>query len=170
MKPAKKKRSVARRSKRSPPKLRDLMTSPVLTLTAGQPASDAWALLRAEEVRHAVVLRGRSVIGVVSDRDLGGPNGGAARRGKTVGEMMRPDPIVLGAGADVEQAAEIFEEAHIGCVPVLEGRDLVGIVTRTDLLRLLAPRAAPKPRAPRRGAAEAPRPPRLASPNADKWH
>ncbi len=149
--------------------LRDVMTAPVFTLTAGQTASDAWALMRAEEVRHAVVLRGRGIIGVLSDRDLGGPNGGAVRRGKTVSDLMHEDPVVAEADTPVADAAELVATSHGGGLPVLEGAKLVGIVTRTDLLRLIAKgKKAPATRPGRPGAAELPRPPRVASPNVDK--
>ena len=146
--------------------LRDVMTAPVFTVTAGQTASDAWALMRAEEVRHAVVMRGSAVIGVLSDRDLGGPNGGAVRRGKTVGDLMLRDPVVAAADTPVREAAELVASSRVGCLPVLDRKKLVGVVTRTDLLRLIA--KGEKARSVKPGAADLPRPPRLASPNVDK--
>lgn len=167
-KATKKTTAVRRATKKAGPTLRDVMTAPVFTLTAGQTASDAWALMRAEEVRHAVVLRGRTVIGILSDRDLGGPSGGAVRRGKTVADLMHDEPRVASADTSIVDAAVLVADGHVGCLPVLDGNKLVGIVTRGDLLRLLAPTKAAKKQGVKPGAAEIPRPPRLASPNVDK--
>jgi CBS domain-containing protein len=162
------KRPEAKRPEAKKPEkcVRDVMTAPVFTVTAGQTASDVWAVMRAEDVRHAVVLRGRAVIGVISDRDLGGPNGGAVRRGKTVGDLMHEEPLVATAETSVVHAARLVAESRVGCLPVLEGNKLIGVVTRTDLLSLLT--HGPRKRAVKPGDADVPRPPRLTSPNIDK--
>lgn len=149
------------------PRLRDVMTTEAFTLTAGQTASDAWALMRTEDVKHAIVLGGTSVVGLLSDRDLGGPNGAAVRRGKTVGDLMDEAPVLAKADLSVADAVELFGDRRLECLPVVAGKRLVGVVTRSDLLRLLAP-AKGRRRARTAGAADVPRPPRVASPNADK--
>jgi acetoin utilization protein AcuB len=123
--------------------LRELMTSPVLKVTPGLTASDALALMRDENVRHAVVLLGDTIVGVVSDRDLGGPQGGRARVGHSVADLMHSDPIVVPQAMPVDEAIHIVLERHIGCLPVVDGATLVGIVTRSDLLRLADTKAAP---------------------------
>ena len=48
---------------------------------------------------------------------------------------MSPDPIT--PQTPVEEAATIMYEGQIGGVPVMEESKLVGITTRTDLLKLL---------------------------------
>jgi CBS domain-containing protein len=156
-------------AKTSAARVRDMMNSPVMCLTAGHTASDAWAIMRAEEVRHAVVLRGSTVIGVISERDLGGVNGGAVRRGKTVADLMTEEPIVVNADLPVTTAIALVSERHVGCLPVLDGKKLVGVVTRTDLLRFLSPTKSRRP-ARKPGAADLPRPPRMTSPTLDRRH
>lgn len=125
--------------------LRNLMTTPVLKVTPGQTASDALALMRDENVRHAVVVLGSKIVGVVSDRDLGGPNGALTRLHHLVGDLMHRDPIVAPPDMRVEQAVHLVRERHIGCLPIVENRQLVGIVTRSDLLRLSDPRSKDEP-------------------------
>lgn len=149
-------------------RLLEIMQTPVLTLTAGQLASDAAALLAAEHVRHAVVLRGDEVVGVISDGDLGGPHGGVVRKGKTVGDLMTGDPIVVAPHTTVAEAVALVRERHIGCLPVLEDGRLVGIVTRSDLLRAFEPGSVSAEPRPDRGAADVPRPATPVSPNRDK--
>ncbi|MDB4937110.1 MAG: domain protein AcuB [Labilithrix sp.] len=138
----------------------------VLTVTSGLPASDAWALMDAEGVRHAVVTLGGEIIGVLSDRDLGGPHGGATRRRRLVADLMHVDATTASPGMSIERAAALVREERIGCLPIVERGRLVGIVTRSDLVRALEPRRAPtRPVRPDPGAAEIVHPPAVSSPN-----
>jgi acetoin utilization protein AcuB len=147
-------------------RLRNVMTSPVLTLATGQPASDALAVMREAGVRHAVVLLGAEIVGVISERDLGGRYGGLARRNRTVEELMHAEPIVAPPEMSVGDAVHLVREQRIGCLPVVEEGCLVGIVTRSDLLRVLDPDACDED-VPREDIDE--RPELLLSPNRDKW-
>ena len=114
------------------------MSAPVLTFATWYPAPDAWETMRAERVRHAVVLRDEKLCGVISDRDLGGPRGAALRAGRVVGDLMSAGPLVVAAPhMSVEHVARLLREKRIGCVPVVEDDVLVGIATRGDLLRAL---------------------------------
>lgn len=146
------------------------MTAPVLGLRPSDPASDALAWMRDADVRHAPVLEGKELVGVVSERDLGGPHGGAARRSRTVGDLMQPDPIVASPELEVNDAAALVRQHRIGCLPVVEDGRVVGIVTRSDLLTVLADLRRRRRGGPaRRPAAEPSRPPLVVSPNRDKW-
>lgn len=157
-------------SKRNrPDELQRVMTTPVLTLTTRQAASDAWALMHLDGVRHAVVLRGKVIVGVISDRDLGGLRGGRARRGRTVADLMHEGAITATRTTTVSEAAALVRAAGIGCLPVVERGRLVGIVTRTDLLAWLTTERG-RARTPRRrrSAEGLARPPVEFSPNLDK--
>lgn len=149
--------------------LRDLMTSPVLKVTPGQTASDALALMRDENVRHAVVMLGSTIIGIVSDRDLGGPQGGLARVHHLVGDLMHEDPIVAAPDMSAGDAVHLVRERHIGCLPIVDDTRLVGIVTRSDLLRLADPRARPGQALPPRPPDDDERTPLLLWPDRDRW-
>lgn len=148
-------------------KLREIMSSPVLTLSAAEPASDAFAAMRDGDVRHAVVVSGPRVIGVVSDRDLGGPDGGLVRKGKCVADLMRRDVVQAAPDTSVREAVVLVRERRVGCLPIVDGERLVGIVTRGDLLDALSERR--RSERVRASTADIPRAPRLASPNRDKW-
>jgi CIC family chloride channel protein len=50
---------------------------------------------------------------------------------------MTPDPIVVHPEASVADIAELMRERKINRVPVVEGKRLVGIVTRYDVLNAL---------------------------------
>lgn len=144
-----------------------LMHRDVLTVAPGMLASDALALMRAEHVRHAVVRDGAIVAGVVSDRDI-------TRFGVRVGttwlvhDVMSAPPVVVSPATAVAEAAHILRSRRIGCLPVVHGGALVGIVTRSDLLALVeAGASAPTGRLV--GAADVPRPVRCSYAMREKW-
>ena len=53
-------------------RLVDIMETAVETVEATAPAESAWQSMRLRRIHHLVVLNGRTVTGVISDRDLGG--------------------------------------------------------------------------------------------------
>lgn len=114
-------------------RLEAIMSSPVVTFHEAVPASDALATMAEAGVRHGVVVRGREVIGVVTERDLRGEH-----RRQTVADRMQRAPIVASPDTTMVAAALFMRDHAIGCVPVVAKGMLVGIVTRGDLLGALA--------------------------------
>lgn len=150
-------------------KLRDIMTAPVLSLRPGDPASDGVAWMRDAHVRHAPVLEGAELVGVISERDLGGPHGGAARVSRSISDLMQSEPIVAAPDLDARSAVGLMRQHRIGCLPIVEDGRVVGIVTRSDLLAALADLRRRDRDLVRPEAAELARPPLVVSPNRDKW-
>jgi CBS domain-containing protein len=127
-------------------RIAEIMKSPVKTVGLDEPAEDAWHKMKADRLRHLVVTEGRAIVGVLSDRDLGGTEaGGSARLGKSVREVMTPDPVTVTGATTLREAANLLRGRAIHCLPVVDdhGR-LVGIATTTDLLDLLG-RGAERP-------------------------
>ena len=58
--------------------------------------------------------------------------------GIVVKEVMSDPPITIAPHASVQEAARLMMEKKIGCLLVLEGSKLVGIVTESDMLKLVA--------------------------------
>lgn len=108
-----------------------------MTAQASEPAEDAYHRMRAHRIHHLVVLDGRNVVGVVSDRDLGGVRGARIRAGRTVGELMASPVVTAETTMTVREAANKLRGRGIGCLPVMERGRLVGIVTVSDLLELI---------------------------------
>jgi acetoin utilization protein AcuB len=88
-------------------------------------------------IHHLVVADGRRVLGVVSQRDLGGTRGEPTRRGHIVQELMTRDVVTATPATTVRQAANLLRGRSIGCLPVTDGERLVGILTVTDVLELV---------------------------------
>ena len=93
-------------------------------------------LMRSARVRHLVVVDGERVVGVVSQRDLGGTRQEALPAGR-VDRVMSSRVVVVEPDATVKDVANLMRGHGIGCMPVVEGKQLVGIVTTSDLLALI---------------------------------
>lgn len=84
---------------------------------------------------------------MISDRDVGGV--GSLRRVETVQDVMSRPVVTASPEMTVREAANLLRGRAIGCLPVMAGGKVVGIVTGTDLLELIGAgleRPAPKTR------------------------
>ncbi len=118
--------------------VRDIMHSPVITTHQGESLATAYRKLQEHGIRHLPVLDGDLLVGVVTDRDLRlatsalqpHPFPNEAR----VEQVMTRNPITTTPLDPVEEAARRMQERKIGCLPVMEGARLSGIITGPDLL------------------------------------
>jgi CBS domain-containing protein len=118
------------------------MRSPATTAAPLEEASRAWERMRTLGIRHLVVIDNTRVVGVLAWHDLSGPKGGGSRRmGRRVADLMHRNPAHVTRSTSVRRAAALLRESDSGCLPVLERGALVGVLTTSDLLCLLAARA-----------------------------
>lgn len=124
--------------------VKDSMSREIVTLAPDETAATALALCRERRIRHLPVLREGGLVGIVSDRDLrsstpalGDPSRAAALRKVLVGDVMTREVIKARPDDPIEQAANTMRERGIGCLPVLEGDELVGIVSSSDVMAAL---------------------------------
>src|SRR4029077_5391224 len=88
-------------------------------------AADALKLMRDEELDHLVVYSGATVLGIASRRDLEQRTLGL----KPVGHLMSERPPWGTPETTLAEAAELLRARSLGCLPVLERKRLVGVVT-----------------------------------------
>jgi CBS domain-containing protein len=129
-------------------KVSDIMSDQVRVVIPTLDAEDAWQYMQAEQIRHLVVIDEDRVAGILSERDLGGAHGGWTRADKTVADLMTPQALTIEPDADVREVARLMRGLVIGCFPVVDHGELVGIVTTSDLLDLLAASTLPPARRP----------------------
>ena len=115
----------------------EIMTEGVQTVPQTMPAADAWELMRRKRIHHLVVTRNSEVVGILSDRDTGSGVGADVRALHTVADLMTSQVVTVRPNDTLRTLANVMRGRTIGCAPVVEGKRLVGIVTVSDLLRLL---------------------------------
>lgn len=118
-------------------RVQEIMKTGVETVGAEATAEEAWSRMRLRRIHHLVVTRGKDVVGVVSDRDLGSLRGQGFRIGRDVVDVMTPTVVTARKDTTIRQAANLMRGRTIGSLPVVEKGKLVGIVTTSDLLVLI---------------------------------
>ena len=126
-------------------KLEDIMSTKVKSVSPDTPAEEAWEQMQFHEIRHLVVREEGQVVGILSERDLGGPAGNGRREGRTATDLMQRDVVEAKPTTTVRQAANLLRGYQIGCLPVTKKGKLKGIVTISDLLELIG-RGTQRPR------------------------
>jgi CBS domain-containing protein len=121
----------------------DIFDRHPMTTSPDEPAQALWGRMQRGGADHAVVLEHDQVAGIISRHDLMGPAGGARRRmGRSVGELMRRDVSTTTPTTSVRRAAASMRRRHVGCLPVVTRKQLVGILTVSQLLRVLEQKLA----------------------------
>jgi chloride channel protein, CIC family len=113
--------------------VRDVALRPVITLPGSMSLAEARELAASAGHQGFPVLGlGGELIGVLTRRDLVAPSGDPAR---PVAALVTRSPITVPPDASLRDAATIMARERIGRLPVLAGGRLVGIVSRSDVVR-----------------------------------
>ena len=126
-------------------RVRDIMQTKIVTISVTDRLSTVEDIMTLGRVRHIPVVHGGRLVGVLSQRDLLraslselGSFGNEARRAFLhaieIDRVMSAPAITIGPEASVQLAARLMADHKIGCLPVVEGSELVGLVTETDVL------------------------------------
>lgn len=128
--------------------LSKIMSPTLITVETHTSLRQAQRILDQYKIRHLFVMDGKRLVGIVTDRDLRK----AAPSSKSpltthereefmdelkVVEVMSRKLITASPTTTVREAAKVMVHEKIGCLPVVDGHTLVGIVTETDLLEIL---------------------------------
>jgi CBS domain-containing protein len=115
-------------------RIRDVMTESVVTAGPDKSVREVAEIMRERNVGSVVLVDNDRLTGFVTDRDLALSVLADGRDPiDHVGDHAS-SPVVTGAPEmDVSEAAELMVEHGIRRLPVLEGEELIGIVTLDDL-------------------------------------
>lgn len=121
---------------------RDIMTPAPQCVGENDTLVDAAKLMESLNV-GALPVRGddKMLKGMLTDRDIvvkclahGGDPAST-----TAGSLAEGKPVTIGADDDVEEAMSVMSEHQVRRLPVIDGHDLVGIVSQADVALALAP-------------------------------
>lgn len=122
------------------------MTRRVITIARSASLRNAWDLMERFRIRHLPVIEGGKISGILSDRDLYRAFPSItliedigllqkALDGIRVEKMMSRKLVVVEPHATLAHVAGVMNRRKLGCLPVVEKRVVLGIITSTDVLR-----------------------------------
>jgi acetoin utilization protein AcuB len=125
------------------------METSVVTLKLADNLDLADDLMRLGRIRHMPVVSNDALVGLVSQRDLfrAGISSVLQLRHKAehewlqkirVQEVMTTDLTTIGPDRPARDAVEIMLKKRIGCLPVVDGPRLVGLISESDCMRYLS--------------------------------
>jgi acetoin utilization protein AcuB len=138
--------------------VKDVMTRNPIPIDPEAPLATAMAVMKAEQIRHLPVIddAGR-LLGLITDRDVRSAvfepaliehlPASAQRHARGVRQSLEElrvrhamtwDVVTTHPQATLEHAARVMFYGRFGSLPVLEGAQLVGILTERDLLKAMS--------------------------------
>lgn len=122
-----------------------MMGSPV-TLKPEDTLDLANDVISLGRIRHIPVVKDGRLVGLLSERDLMGRAAtaifGLKQKSKSallksvlIKDIMKKKVVTVKPDTPITEAAHVMKQKKIGCVPVVRGGALVGLVTTTDILR-----------------------------------
>lgn len=131
---------------------KEFMRHPVITISPEAGLDRALVIMRTQRIRHLPVVDDkRDLVGLITDRDLrlsmeelSGPH--SAPKGlylpalTKVKSVMKTHVYTALLDTTAAEATKKLLDNKIGCLPVLEAntKNVIGIITETDMLRLLS--------------------------------
>ena len=116
-------------------KVKEIMTTSVISVPEDATVEDAARLLARHRISGLpVVNKDGGLVGLVTEYDL------ISKPGQAVADIMSRSVISVSPETDTEEVAHLLTNRRIRRVPVLQGDRLVGIVSRSDLIKQIAMR------------------------------
>ena len=128
--------------------VREIMSTDIEVVDRNDDLRSVEERMAAKQLRHLPVLEQGEIVGMVTQRDLfkaamssamgyGEKAQKAYLQSVRVKEIMVYPVVTVAPDTSVAAAADMIINKGIGCLPVVEGTKLIGMVTKTDLLRCL---------------------------------
>jgi len=126
----------------------DWMTRKVITVDLDDYLSDAITLMKEKAVKHLPVVKAGKLKGILSDRDIKEFSPSKATTldiyelhyilsNTKIKGLMKTRVLTTAPDTPVEEAAMIMLDKNIGCLPVVEGGSLCGIISDKDIFHAL---------------------------------
>ena len=134
--------------------VRDWMTPNPITIDVKTTLPDAHKLMKESHIRRLPVVDHGKLVGIVTIGDVREASPSDATSLSifelnyllaqlTVDKIMTRDPLTIQPGANIREAARLMLEHKIGGLPVMQDDTLVGIITESDIFRVLAQEPEP---------------------------
>jgi CBS domain-containing protein len=115
--------------------MRDIMSEDVVKTSAETPVADVAREMVKARVGSAIVMQGSWLIGILSERDvLRAAASGNDLTASPASEWMTKDPTTATPDTTSDEAAQLMLQGGFRHLPVVEGREVKGVVSIRDLL------------------------------------
>ena len=130
-------------------KLEEIMTTDVVTVGMDEKLKKVQEIFERHKFHHILIVDNNELVGIVSDRDLlkqlspflatkAERSRDAFTQDKRMHQIMTRHPITATRETTIKEAAQMFVEKNISCLPVLSSeKEIIGLVTWKDILRKL---------------------------------
>jgi CBS domain-containing protein len=123
-----------------------IMTSPAFSIAQDASIDEAWTLFEQQHLHHLPVVNKKQLVGILSDRDLlrfAVSNSRDKKLGNyPVARIMQPRVFSAQADTEIRAIAEVMTRHRFNAMPIInEKSEVVGVVTRADILRSLVKQA-----------------------------
>jgi CBS domain-containing protein len=116
------------------PKIKTVMTPFPYSIAASASLAEAQEMMRHHDIRHLPVCEGHALFGILVEHDLRIRH----RELAVVGDVCMRDPYVVELDTPLDVVASQMAERMAAAVLIVKTEKLVGILTVTDVCRLLA--------------------------------
>ena len=125
------------------------MTRHPITCNPEMSLADASALMKQEKVHRLPVLnKDKNLVGLITEKDIlyASPSPASSLSihemayllsKLTVGKLMNKNVVTIEKNTTVEEAARCMVDQDLSCLPVLENGKLIGIITKSDMFKIL---------------------------------
>jgi CBS domain-containing protein len=120
------------------------MSRDLLTVEAGMPVVEVAQRMADRNVGAVLVLEGGRLAGIMTERDLMRAVARGLRDDAVVGECMTRDPDTIAPDDTIEHAAVLMIHGGYRHLPVVDGDDVVGVLSIRDLLQVVVEDSAPR--------------------------
>ena len=120
--------------------VRDFMTSLIVTAEVDTPVREAAKLMALDDVGSLIVTKSDVLAGMVTRREIIGARlfSEEAYQTLVVGDIMTTPVVTVGPDADLGQVIGLMNKTGKRRVPVIEGDEIIGMVSASDIIRVLA--------------------------------
>ncbi|MFW9927271.1 MAG: cyclic nucleotide-binding/CBS domain-containing protein, partial [Candidatus Thorarchaeota archaeon] len=116
------------------------MTALIITAEADTLVKEAAKLMAAEDVGSLLVTKADVLVGMVTRQEMISAHllSEESYRDLTLEDIMVTPVVTIGPEADIGQTVALMNQTGRRRIPVIEGNDIIGLVTATDIIRVLA--------------------------------
>lgn len=125
-----------------------IMTAEVSCVQDSDKLADAVQIIRNKKIRHLPVMKGEQVAGIISATDINRLTFGSLFENQegadeavlemlSIPQVMTSKPRTVKSDDSIKDVAEIFSKEAFHALPVVDGQELKGIVTTTDVIRYM---------------------------------